>query len=394
MFAKMPKPIVHVLVTCVASVACGCASVDFLKFGKNDFPTADAKNPIVQVLGMWQPSHGVDTNGKSCRGFAGQILFLTRDNPTPAKVDGTVWIYVFDDQGKPGEQSKPIHQFQFPADAWNVQARISKLGLTYSVFIPYTRPGAQEASCSLMVRFIPKDGQGRSVNSEMCNVELPGLSRKKKEQDSESEVDLDDEYVRKAVKAGKDTPKGRVELASYEETAGSPNSRQAIEQIAAEAFRDANAKASTAPRKLPAEEEQRIIREMQAQMGGKLTSSGGARTPAAKPARPRGHNPLDDARPSVDEDDEDDEDDERPVYTRSANRPVSRRSHLLADDAEDDAEVAMPADDELPPVSKKGNRSKASKPARHPLDLDEAPETARKNRRWGEALTINLSEVR
>jgi len=389
MFTKMQKPVIHAMLTCLACLACGCASVDFLKFGKEDFPTADAKNPVVQVIGMWQPTHGVDTDGKSCRGFAGQILFLTRDNPVPAKVDGTVRIYVFDDQGKPEDQVKPIHQFDFPGDSWNVQARISKLGLTYALFIPYTRPGAHEAHCSLKVRFIPKEGPGRPVFSEMCNVELPGINNKKLEKET-AEVDVDDEYVRKAVKAAKETSRGRVELASYEETAGSPNSRQAIEQIAAEAFRDANAKASTTSRKLPPEEEQRIIREMQAQMGGKLASSEEPRVPKAKPNRPRGRNPLNDAPPALDDDDDDD----RPVYTRSANRPVSRKSHMLAEDSDVESEPAVPADDEIQPVSKKDGRSKTATPARHPLERDDAPETARRNRRWGEALTINLSEVR
>jgi hypothetical protein len=230
----------------------------------------------------------------------------------------------------------------------------------------------------------------------MCNVDLPGVNKKKIEQENQGEADEDDEYVRRAVKAGKETGRGRVDLASYEEPAGGRSNRQAIEQLAAEAFRDANVKASTAQRKLPPEEEQRILREMQAQMGGKLSAHADTRSVSQKVARPRGRNPLEESRPSWDDDDEEDD---RPVYNRTARRPISRGQHVLAGDTDDDSDLASDSEGDLPATSasslKKGWSGRASRqPARHPLDGDDAPETTRKNRKKREALSINLSELR
>jgi len=304
MFPKMQKPMFRMLLAGLACIACGCASVDFLKLKKEDFPKADGKNPVMQVLSMWQATHGVGMDGKSCRGFARQVLFLERDNPTPPKVEVTVPIYGFDDQGKPEDQAKPLHQFDFPGDAWTAQARVSKLGLTYSVFIPYTRPGTHEAHCSLKIRFIPAEGQGHTVYSEMCNVDLPGVANKKKGESESGEIEIEDEYVRKARKAAKEMGPGQIEQASYEEPAGGARNRQVIDQLAAEAFRDANAhaKASTAQRTLPPEEEQRILREMQAQMGGKLTANEDARSVKSNRSRPKGRNPLDQTAPTWNDD--------------------------------------------------------------------------------------------
>ena len=394
MIPKMHKPSAVMLMSCLAFAASGCASLDFFKFGKEDFPTADAKNPVVQVVAMWQPATGVGLDGKSCRGFAGQILFMTRDSAVPAKVNGKVDIYVFDDQGKGDELAKPLHHFIFEDDGWNVQARISKLGLTYSVFIPYTRPGSQEAQCSLRVGFTPKAGQGHTVSSDMCNVDLPGVSKNKKKKASDLDDDDlvgDDEYVSKAVKAAKELGGNRITQASYEEPAGPRGNRQAIDELAAEAFREANAKASTAPRTLPPDEEQRIIREMQAQMGDSLKVTREPRAASTKSNRPRGRNPLMDVPLTRDEDDEDD----GVVYQRTARRPVSRKTHVLNDGpeaGEDDSDID---EEDVAPVSarKKGSGTKAVRSGRHPLEGNDTPETTRRGRKWGEVLTINLSEL-
>src|SRR6185436_9655038 len=99
------------------------------------------------------------------RGFAGQVMFLIEGNDTPAMVDGKVEIFLFDDQGDEEANRKPIHKFEFSPEAWAVHAMKGKLGLTYGVFVPYTREGRREAKCGLAVKFTPK--QGPVVTSSM-----------------------------------------------------------------------------------------------------------------------------------------------------------------------------------------------------------------------------------
>src|SRR5579872_3248655 len=163
----------------------GCATTGFLKFSKNDFPKASKQNPVIRILGLWQPAEGMWEN-KTVRGFSGQILFFSQNSDAPAQVDGSVRIYVFDDKGSPDDQAKPFHEFNFPLETWNALLGKGSLGATYNVFIPYTRPGFDEASCSLRIRYTPS-GTGFPTYSEMVDIQLPG--RKKPKAASASSAD-------------------------------------------------------------------------------------------------------------------------------------------------------------------------------------------------------------
>lgn len=148
----------------------GCASLQ-LPWSKDRLVRATARNPAVQVLCLWQSSTGRDPEGLPCRGFAGQIIFLSGGSTTPLAVDGDVRIYVFDDQGTLEERSVP-RMWDFDSAAWNMHLTNSSLGPAYSVFIPYTRPGSQQASCTIRLRLTPKDGQ--PLFSETASIILPG----------------------------------------------------------------------------------------------------------------------------------------------------------------------------------------------------------------------------
>uniref|UniRef100_A0A7C2NXD1 Lipoprotein n=1 Tax=Schlesneria paludicola TaxID=360056 RepID=A0A7C2NXD1_9PLAN len=153
--------------------ASGCATLEFP--WDQTTPTASAKNPVVQITCLWEPSEGRDPDGLPCRGFAGQILFLGNKGGTPVKVDGSVMVYVFDDQGTPEEQTRPIHQFSFDAAAWSQHLRVGTLGPAYHVFIPYTRKGTYEASCSLRVKLTPTEGS--PIYSDPSTIPLRGKKR-------------------------------------------------------------------------------------------------------------------------------------------------------------------------------------------------------------------------
>src|SRR5262249_50124870 len=166
---------------CSLALAClifnltGCA---LLKLGKHQFPATGPKNPAVRIIGMWQPSEGM-WEGRTTRGFSGQIMFFGINSDAPAKVNGEVVIYVFDDQGQAEEQAKPIHEFKFPADSWNALLADGPLGATYGVFVPYTRPGIHSANCTLRVRYTPASGHPLPVYSEMVNLTLAGTKKQK-----------------------------------------------------------------------------------------------------------------------------------------------------------------------------------------------------------------------
>lgn len=135
-------------------------------------PEATADDPVVEVIGLWEPAEGIGTDGLPCRGFAGQVLLFTARGAAPVRSNGDLRVYVFDDRGTPEEQEKPIHQFDFEKLALQKYLAETHLGAGYHLFIPYTRKGGMRAHCSLRVRLTAPDG--RPVYSKMAQVILPG----------------------------------------------------------------------------------------------------------------------------------------------------------------------------------------------------------------------------
>ena len=174
-----------ILLTFIA-LLCGCAELSLISFGKGKLFEASARNPVIEVMALWEPAEGNGVEGLPSRGFAGQVLFFTPGHPQSVKVDGDICIYVFDDFGNEQERAKPIHQFTFDAGSWNTFVRESDLGASYQLFVPYTRPGQWQASCSVRVRYTPRDG-GNPVYSKMATVALPGRPRKATQQKSQPE---------------------------------------------------------------------------------------------------------------------------------------------------------------------------------------------------------------
>ncbi|WP_157605899.1 hypothetical protein [Schlesneria paludicola] len=168
----------------------GCAT--FHSPFEKRLPKATAANPAVQIIGLWQHADGNDPDGRPCKGFSGQILFLSNGSPVPLKVDGDVRIYLFDDQGTLEEQAKPLRVFEFDSGSWDVHLAQSTLGLTYTVFIPYTRRGVNDANCSLRIRLKPK--QGPTVFSDFSNMPLNG---NKKPQRGDDAKPFSDEELKK-----------------------------------------------------------------------------------------------------------------------------------------------------------------------------------------------------
>lgn len=265
-------------VASLTGVLAGCASIDVFGWMKQDAPVATAKNPVVQVLSLWQPGEGTDTDGNPCRGFVGQVYFFTRESPIPAMVDGDVRVYLFDDQGTEAEQVKPIHQFDFSPEAWKQHAGKGKLGPTYALFIPYTRKGTHAAQCALRVRFNSRTGQ--KIFSEMSTVALSG-TRKKPAATETAE--------KKSAEEAKDE-----KLAAKEARNLRSMKAQSLQDVLATIPRNEPAPQRTAGAPLTQAERERITREHREKLKSDAPSERPAlpvATPLAKP-KPRQLKPV------------------------------------------------------------------------------------------------------
>src|SRR5262245_32749635 len=158
------------LLVLAATLGAGCSHISV--FSHKKVTHADKLNPAAEAVTLWQPAKGPGLNGVPGRGLAGQVLFFTRGSSEPVAVEGDVRVYLFDNQGTPEEQSKPIWQFDFPAEDWQNFGSVGTLGPSYNIFIPYVREGQQQVECAIQLRYTPKAGP--VVYSEMTPVTLPG----------------------------------------------------------------------------------------------------------------------------------------------------------------------------------------------------------------------------
>jgi len=135
----------------------GCASITNFA-AMRSIPVASATNPVIDLACIWQQGEGRDARGMPSRGFCGQLMFMTAGSKKPAVVQGSVTVYVFDNVGTIEEQTKPFETFEFTAEQWAGFQRRTNLGMTYQLFIPYTRPGGRESECQVHVKFTPVGG--------------------------------------------------------------------------------------------------------------------------------------------------------------------------------------------------------------------------------------------
>jgi len=348
----------------------GCATTNFFKFSKDHFPKTGPKNPVVRILGLWQVAEGL-WDGKTMRGFSGQILFFGQESDLPAQVDGDVRIYVFDDQGSADEQALPVRQFDYPASSWNALLAKGPLGATYNLFVPYTRPGIQEAKCTLRIRYTPAGG-GMPVYSDMVNVQLPGTKKSKPATDPAAE------HV--TPEASAETSDGLAGASSREfSTRQPPHARGMAQAIPLSPDLQENRTQRPQPVELTAKERKRILRETGA--GRKpadtaAVSLAGYEEPAAEdqsdeqvPASRRSRKSLrftDDAA-AAPADDEAEGEGEAPL-------PAPADEGLDAQDQE----LEQPPEEETEPLPESGSEQAASQEAaheegsrkRHPLDDD------------------------
>lgn len=165
------KPFVCRMLLVVVPLVAGCTTFDLnlSDFGR---PHEDQTAQVSEIVCLWETAEGVGLDGLPTRGFAGQVLFFAQGRAEPVRINGDVRIYLFDDQGTAEEQARPLHEFEFPADAWNTYLRNTNLGPAYQLFVPYTRKGGHFANCALRVRMT---APGRlPVYSKMATIALPG----------------------------------------------------------------------------------------------------------------------------------------------------------------------------------------------------------------------------
>ena len=153
---------------------CGCANLDW----RRPIPWRSASErkteTPVKLVGNWNEAILRTPGQRPVRGFGGRVLFYGQQNGHPIEVDGSVVVYAFEESGRDSGSAAPDRKFVFPAHLLEKHFSESKLGPSYSFWLPWDEVGGERKEISLIVRFEPEEGPV-IVGAQSKNL-LPGTA--------------------------------------------------------------------------------------------------------------------------------------------------------------------------------------------------------------------------
>lgn len=155
-----------------AAWAAGCAQLNFDL--KKNIPWAndEEKQSSTRVVALWSDAVLNRADGPPVRGFGGRLMFYGNKSEKPMQVRGTLTVYAFDEEGRDPADVKPDRKFVITEEQFAKHYSKSKVGDSYSVWIPWDEVGGPRKELSLIVRFAGSDGS--VVVGEQTKHILPG----------------------------------------------------------------------------------------------------------------------------------------------------------------------------------------------------------------------------
>lgn len=170
------KQLLHhhtILLLVVASVClpgCTMMNASMLPFRKKEpeFLTPRQLVPVWSDTVLHQPGE------PATRGFGGRIMFYGNDKHKAVRVDGTLVVYVWDDSKGTMERT-PDRKYIFPSDKLQSHYSESRLGHSYSFWLPWDAAGGPLTHLTLISRFV--SNEGTELTSTPAHVVLQGASQ-------------------------------------------------------------------------------------------------------------------------------------------------------------------------------------------------------------------------
>ena len=167
------KPLVSILACLVLTT--GCTSFDL---GRSiPWLTDSGDDPTVpnKIVAVWKDTVLHHQDKPSTRGFGGRLMFYSHDMQKPVKVDGSLVVYAFDEEGRGPTDTRPDKKYVFSAKEFSKHYSESKIGHSYSVWLPWDEVGGPQKDISLIAHFTPAKGP-RVVANQVTSL-LPGTKK-------------------------------------------------------------------------------------------------------------------------------------------------------------------------------------------------------------------------
>lgn len=124
-----------------------------------------------QMIPLWTDTVLHQIGNRARRGCGGRFMFYTAEGKESIRVDGALMVYVWDDT-RSSRQRKPDRKYVFPADSLQNHFSKSKVGHSYSFWIPWDDAGSERAELTVAARFVGRNGV--DITSPASKVILPG----------------------------------------------------------------------------------------------------------------------------------------------------------------------------------------------------------------------------
>ncbi|MEI8372898.1 MAG: hypothetical protein WCJ35_08695 [Planctomycetota bacterium] len=122
------------------------------------FNTKDKPGKPDKIVALWNDTILTQAGQPPIRGFGGRLMFYEGKKEEPIKVEGTLMVYVFDETDRDANNARPDRKYVFTPQQFPLHYSKSKIGDSYSVWLPWDEVGGMQKEFTLIVRFQPKEG--------------------------------------------------------------------------------------------------------------------------------------------------------------------------------------------------------------------------------------------
>lgn len=160
------------LAMCLSICATGCTMMTV-----SELPFAKKKEPEFltprQMVPVWSDTVLHQSGEPATRGFGGRLMFYGQDKHKPIRVSGSLIVYAWDDS-KGSMERAPDRKYVFPSDSLQSHYSQSRLGHSYSFWVPWDAAGGTLQHMTLICRFLSDDGT--ELTADPAHVVLQGPS--------------------------------------------------------------------------------------------------------------------------------------------------------------------------------------------------------------------------
>lgn len=148
---------VFLMLACLGGLM-GCAQLDSVSPTSWLLAKAKGTQTPAKLVAIWTGAVLHPSDRPSVRGFGGQLTFYRPESEKPVRVDGSLIVYAFGEENRDSPGAKPDRKYVFTREQFARHYHESKLGHTYSIWIPWDEVGGPKKHVSLVARFNPADG--------------------------------------------------------------------------------------------------------------------------------------------------------------------------------------------------------------------------------------------